>query len=424
MTVATINYQSVKPRTAGYLILLLALASIAAFGLYSAYIMEHAGHHITGMTNRVVWGLPHVFAVSLIVAASGALNGASLASVFNNDLYKPYARCSVALAVSLLIGGLLVLVLDLGRPDRLVIAVTHFNFRSIFSWNVFLYTGFIAIGIVYLWFLCERRYRHRIKQIAIIALIWRIMLTTGTGCIFGFLVGRDSLDTALLAPMFIALSLVTGTAVFALCLHAIARVQRNPITCDTIRSLSKLLIWFMLALGYFALVHHLTNLYVAEHALTEQLALTGPNAGIFWFGFVVAGLILPTALLLKNSLQKSTIVSADNTESNREPGEAQSPNREAATSVCNTSKNRLVAACVAALAGSACLVYVVIIGSQTAPQKLFPGKTVVASSFGDKGVASYQPSIWEWGLGAGGIAIALLIFIVLLRLFPFTAVRR
>ena len=40
--------------------------------------MEHQGHYVTGMNNQIVWGMPHVFAIFLIVAASGALNVASI----------------------------------------------------------------------------------------------------------------------------------------------------------------------------------------------------------------------------------------------------------------------------------------------------------------------------------------------------------
>ena len=52
---------------------------------------------------------------------------------------------SVLLTVALLAGGLMVLVLDLGRPERLVVAATHYNFRSIFAWNMILYNGLFAI---------------------------------------------------------------------------------------------------------------------------------------------------------------------------------------------------------------------------------------------------------------------------------------
>ena len=64
------------------------------------------------------------------------------------------------------------------------------------------------------------------------------------------------------------------------------------------------------------------------------------------------------------------------------------------------------------------LVYIVVVGSQNLAQRLFPGKTVTASSFGDAGFVKYDPSIWEWGLGIGGVSLAMLIFVFLLRVLP------
>ena len=137
--------------------LLVFLAAVAGIGGLAALYMEHNGHWVTGMTNQVVWGTPHVFAVFLIVAASGALNVASIGSVFGKKLYKPLAPLSGLLAVALLMGGLMVLVLDLGRPDRLIVAMTYYNFKSIFAWNIILYTGFIAVVMVYLFTMMERK---------------------------------------------------------------------------------------------------------------------------------------------------------------------------------------------------------------------------------------------------------------------------
>ena len=63
-------------------------------GLAAAHYMEERGHIVTGMNNQVVWGMPHVFAIFLIVAASGVLNVASIGSVFGQDAYKPRAPLS------------------------------------------------------------------------------------------------------------------------------------------------------------------------------------------------------------------------------------------------------------------------------------------------------------------------------------------
>ena len=68
-------------RSAAYRLLVAGLAIIVVIGLLAAHHMDSNGHFVTGMNNHVGWGIPHVFAVFLIVAASGALNVASTASV-------------------------------------------------------------------------------------------------------------------------------------------------------------------------------------------------------------------------------------------------------------------------------------------------------------------------------------------------------
>jgi len=382
-----LRYATLHSVSVSYLLVLLVCVVLVVLGGYSALTMEHAGHVITGMNNHVVWGLPHVFAVSLIIAASGALNGASLASVFKLPHYKPIARLSVALAMSLLVAGLLVLVLDLGRPDRLIIAMTTYNFRSIFAWNIFLYTGFLFIGVWYLWMMMEARFNRYIPIVGRIAFVWRIVLTTGTGSIFGFLVGRNALDSALLAPLFIALSLVAGTAALSLVIVLLDRRQTTLLTDQLLNSLQRLMLWFLLALAYFSIIHHLTNLYVTEHHDVERFMLIGGLSGMFWLGHVVIGVMVPLCVLVVRKIQIS-------------------------------DTRRLVVSAMFALLGAMALLYVVIIGSQSTPQILFPGKTVVASQFGDAGFPAYQPSIWEWGLGCGGVALAALLCLVLLRILP------
>jgi molybdopterin-containing oxidoreductase family membrane subunit len=131
--------------------LLAAGCAVLLAGLGAAHVMEVEGHVVTGMDNQVVWGLPHVFAIFLIVAASGVLNVASIGTVFGRSIYKPRAPLSGLLSLAMLAGGLMVLMLDLCRPDRLVIASTHYNFTSMFAWNVFLYSGLTALVYVYLW---------------------------------------------------------------------------------------------------------------------------------------------------------------------------------------------------------------------------------------------------------------------------------
>ena len=354
-----------------------------------AYV-EHYGHIVTGMNNQIVWGLPHVFAIFLIVAASGALNGASIASVFGHAPYKPIARLSAVLAMSLLVGGLAVLVLDLGRPDRLLVALTTYNFRSIFSWNIYLYTGFLVVVAAYLFVQMSRPHQKYIRAVGTLAFIWRLALTTGTGSIFGWLVARPGYDAAIMAPLFIAMSFSFGLAVFILVLVTLFRLSGRHIGAEMMHRLGGLLALFAAAVLYFTAVQHLTALYAQEHGGFERFILRdgGHFTWAFWAVQVVIGGLLPIALIYLPRIR-------------------------------NSPTEPVLASALIILGGFA-QIYVIVVGGQAYPMEMLPGYEIT-SSFGDGAIADYRPSLPEILLGLGGVAIALLAVGVaakILRILP------
>jgi Ni/Fe-hydrogenase subunit HybB-like protein len=370
--------------------LLAAGGAVVAVALGAAHYMEEHGHIVTGMNNQVVWGLPHVFAIFLIVAASGALNVASVGSVFGESDYKPLAPLSVLLTVALLAGGLMVLVLDLGRPERLVVAATHYNFRSIFAWNMILYNGLFAICALYLWSLLERRLGGYSKPVGIAAFAWRVILTTGTGSIFGFLVARSAYASGLIAPLFIALSLAWGLAAFYLAQCGLARLAGQEAWDEALHArVRRLLAIFVIAALYFVAVHHMTNLYWARQGAFERFILiTGaPYPALFWVGYVGLGSVVPLALLFHPRLAGPRATAA--------------------------------AAALVSL-GALAFLYVFIIGGQAWPLEIFPGYEA-ASSFHDGQVDGYAPSLPELLLGLGGIAASFVIALAGARVLPILA---
>jgi Ni/Fe-hydrogenase subunit HybB-like protein len=360
-------------------------------GLGAAFYMEHNGHWVTGMSNQIIWGTPHVFAVFLIVAASGALNVASISSVFNKSAYKPLARLSGLLAIALLVGGLAVLVLDLGRPDRLIVAMTYFNFKSIFAWNIMLYTGFMAVVGVYIWMMMEQKMNRFTKPAGFSAFVWRLILTTGTGSIFGFLVARDAYDAALLAPMFIIMSFSFGLAIFILVMMALYKWSDRPLGDAILMRLKNLLGVFIAAVLYFVTVYHLTNLYITQHHGVERFLLMdgGIYTQLFWIVQIGLGSLVPLALLYHPSTGKS--------------------------------RGWIGIASLLVIIGGLAQMYVIIIGGQAYPLELFPGKEV-SSSFFDGVIASYTPSLPEFILGLSGIAVALAATVVGVRVLRFLPV--
>jgi molybdopterin-containing oxidoreductase family membrane subunit len=294
-----IRYQQIQGRSLGFYALVAGLGVFILAALGSVYYMEHNGHFVTGMNNRIVWGLPHVFALFLIIAASGALNVASIASVFQKKLYKPLSRLSGLVALALLAGGLMVLVLDLGRPDRLIVAMTEYNFKSIFAWNIILYNGFFAIVAVYLWMMFERRMNKFSRKAGIAAFIWRLILTTGTGSIFGLLVARHAYDAMIMAPKFIAMSFSFGLAFFILILMASYKWSERPLGDVVLNRLRNLLGVFVAAVLYFVIVFHIGNIYLAENKNVAMLLFNTNSiyTNLFWYGQILLGSLVPLLLI-------------------------------------------------------------------------------------------------------------------------------
>lgn len=220
------------------------------------------------------------------------------------------------------------------------------------------------------------------------AFVWRLALTTGTGSIFGFIVARQAYDSALLAPLFIALSLSYGLAVFIVVMMLTFHGSGRPLGDAMVARFARLQFIFIAAGLYFVLVYHLTNLYFTKHHDFERFILLegGLHTTLFWLGQLLLGSVLPLVLLLHPRIGQM--------------------------------RRRIAASAVLVIAGGFAQMYVTIIGGQAFPLVLFPGRQV-SSSFYDGVINAYSPSVPEWLLGFGGVAIAGLIVLLGLKFLGF-----
>ncbi|MCE9570820.1 MAG: polysulfide reductase NrfD [Rhodocyclales bacterium] len=361
--------------------------AVSAIGVAAALYMEHSGHVVTGMNNQIVWGLPHVVAIFLIVAASGVLNVASMGSVFGRALYKSRAPLSGLLGIAMMSGGLAVIMLDLGRADRAIVAATHVNLTSVFGWNMILYPVFYGLVAVYLWTLMERRMNPYSKAAGLATFVWRVVLTSGTGSIFAFLVARQAYGSALLAPMFIVMSFAWGLAVFIPAQAAMYAASGETLPPLVHQRMKNLLATFVAAVLYLTAVLHLANAYFAKNIAFEYFILFNSEfAGMFWIGQVLIGSLLPLALLFNPATCKRTLW--------------------------------VNVAALLVIVGAYFHLYVFIIGGQAFPLDIFPGYDV-KSSFFDGAVDHYTASLPEILLSLGGLGIAFTITVIGARALNF-----
>jgi len=368
---ANSTYSEIENTGVAYWFVFSCFALLVIGGLCAFSYIHHHGHYVTGMNNQIVWGMPHVFAIFLIVAASGAANVATVGTVFGKQTYQPLGRLSLFLAASLLIGGLVVLLLDLGHIGHVIeMAKGALNFKSIFAWNMILYSGFI-------------------KPLGIVNLIWRFLLTMATGSIFGFLIARQYYDAAILAPLFIAASYVFGTAIYTLLLIASCKLSSRPLGNIVLEPLRSSLPIFISLVLFFELVRHLTNLYATEHHGVETFILSGNTfSTLFWFGQIMIGSLVPLFLLWSPLFKNNRFV--------------------------------LIIASALVIIGGFIQIYVILIGGQSYPLVLFPNAET-NSSFADGVFNAYSATLPEYLLGIGGIGIAFCLVLLgmkVLRLLP------
>ena len=161
----------------------------------------------------------------------------------------------------------------------------------------------------------------------------------------------------------------------------------RPLGTQIINRLGRLLGIFAGVALYFSAVKHLTNLYAAEHAGVERFFLWdgGVYTNLFWIGFVILGSLIPIAMVFSEG---------------------------------GKTKFGVLLASLLVIGGGLSYLYVIIIGGQAYPLILFPGMEVT-STFYDGGVNQYIPSIWEIGLGVGGVAFSLLVAVFAMAVLRF-----
>jgi molybdopterin-containing oxidoreductase family membrane subunit len=362
---------------------LLLLFAAAAAGLLATYLLYAKGLHLTGLSNRVPWGISIVMAVYYIGLSAGSLVLSAMSAVFGKAEFKPFSRIAALLAMLLLVGALLSIILDWGRPDRLFVPFLYFNPASMFSINGILYSSYIAICFVYLLAMFAERQRL-VSAIALIAVLWAVGVHSGTGAIFGY-VPREVFESPLLPPSFIAAALSSGTALMIVLLQLLFRYTNRPFDESYVRQLSRLLSIFILVVFYFLLTEHSYRAYLAASREAQWYFLFGGSHSIvFWLGLIAIGIIIP-AILLFNPRTKDSI-------------------------------KMINIAAVFHLFGVLCERYIVVIPGQTHPPDILPNMHVESVAL-DGAVVSYSISLLEAIQALGIAAIVAIAFVLGLRFF-------
>jgi Ni/Fe-hydrogenase subunit HybB-like protein len=216
-----------------WMTLLTALALVGA----NAWANQVAGGMIsTNMTDHVSWGLYIANFTFCVGLAAGGVMMVIPAYLYDDEEMHQVVIIGEAVAIAAIVMCTLNVVVDLGRPDRfwhLLPGIGKFNWpMSMLTWDVIVLNGYLAINLHIVGYLLYMRYLGRKPNpvwylpFVFLSIFWAISIHTVTAFLYCGLGGRPFWNTALLAPRFLASAFVSGPA-FILLVMRVLRMTKG-----------------------------------------------------------------------------------------------------------------------------------------------------------------------------------------------------
>jgi molybdopterin-containing oxidoreductase family membrane subunit len=252
----------------GWLLLLIAL--IAVGGWYYA-VQLREGLVITGMSDQVSWGLYIANFTFMVGIAAAAVLLVIPAYLFHREDVKQVVLLGEAMAVAAVITAILLVVVDLARPDRfwhIIPFIGRFNLPlSMLAWDVVVLYGYLFLNLLIPFYILYRHYRGLDAPVrgyfpfVVLTIFWAISIHTVTAFLFSANSGRPFWNTALLGPRFIASAFVSGPALIIMALLLIRQFWNYSVKPAVIDMLAVILMFSLYINLFFIGAELFTDFY-------------------------------------------------------------------------------------------------------------------------------------------------------------------
>jgi protein NrfD len=277
---------------------------LLVFGAAGMWQRLNEGLAPTNLTSYVPWGLWVGFYDYLVWMEVGSL------IIFTSLVYivgdkrltrvKPIVLFTGFTVVTM---GLLIVLLDLGHPERFWHVIFYPDFGSMITWMVWLHTTYLLVLVLELGLVLwgGARGERILKYLAYLSLPVGLALIIVSGSIFGVVAARPLWNTASLPLMFLISALAAGSSLLLLIVVVFWRDKTGEDYRAIVKRLA-LLTGILLITGVFAAgVIAFTILYKSSGSPARveaiNLILTGPYWWSFWIVHILLGVLVPLAIL-------------------------------------------------------------------------------------------------------------------------------
>jgi len=127
------------------------LLVICAIGAYAYFQQLRKGLIVTNMGDYVSWG---IYISNFVFFVAISLVGSLITAIFrlsNVPWRTPLTRISEMIAVSAITFAALIIIVDMGRPERLIYLFTHGRIQSPIMWDVIVISTYFCISLFLLY---------------------------------------------------------------------------------------------------------------------------------------------------------------------------------------------------------------------------------------------------------------------------------
>ena len=402
-------FRSIEHTGKGFYFVVFILMTIIGFAAYTYVNQILFGLGVTGLAQPVSWGFYIINFVFFIgISHAGTLISAIL-RLSKAEWRRPITRMAeVITAIVLAIGGLHPII-DMGQPGRMWHLVTNGRLQSPLLWDVTSITAYFAASTVYLYlplipdiailrdrgtkpqwlyeFLAwgwqgtekQRRVLERAINILMVMVIpIAVSVHTVISYIFAMTV-QPGWHSTIFGPYFVCGAIFSGIAALMIVMIAFRKVYRleSYLKEIHINYLSILLLIMSFLWLYFTFSEYLTTYYGNEPDEMRVFfyKFTGDIAPYFWL-MLACNFIIPVALLSNNKTR--------------------------------TIKGILIAS-ISVVVGMWLERLIIVVPSLANPRLPYP-------------TGIYLPTLTEWSLFAGGVAVFILGYLLFAKFFPLISV--
>jgi len=326
---------TVKSPKAIFKIWIIVLLIIIGFGCFAYYRQLRFGLIVTSMRDYTSWG---IYISNFVFFVAVSLIGSLVSSILKLAKVKwsyPLTRISEIIAVAAIICAAIIIIVDMGRPDRFLNVIFYGRIQSPIIWDVLVIMTYLVISLLLLYLpllpdiaLCRDRLKHisvwRKKMYKILALNWQnkpgqlrrlkktstileimvipvaFAIHTITSWLFAT-TWRPGWDSTNLGPYFVSGAFMLGAAVIIIAMFFVRRSfnLQDFISNDHFDKMGKILVMLSLVYLYFNINEYLGPAFKMVGVEGEHITelFSGDYATMYWL-VQIPGLMLPILIML------------------------------------------------------------------------------------------------------------------------------